>query len=262
MHENPILITGASSGIGEAYARHLGARGFPLLLVARREERLQGLCQELGDAHRITAQSIVADLASDEGVSQVLEEIRRGPALEMLINNAAFGTRGHFAEVARDKIEAQARLHVLAPVRLTRAVLPQMLRRGRGAVINVSSMSALFPAPHYAGYASSKMYLNTLTEVLHAELAGTGIHVQALCPGLTRTEFLESEEFAGFSFGKVPDSAWMSAEAVVRESMAALGNGTPVFIPGRQNRLFVRVMQTPLLGRAVGWAVVKAGFEY
>lgn len=254
-----VLITGASSGIGEAYARRLARNGAPLILVARREARLQALAREL---RPVPVEVVAADLSREEEVARLEERITAGPPLSMLVSCAGFGTRGHFVEVPAETILAQTRLHVLAPVRLIRAVLPAMVRAGRGAVITVSSLGAFFPAPHYASYNASKAYLNALAEALHAELRESGVRVQVVCAGLTRTEFLSTAEYAGFDYKGAPDWAWMSPEAVVRESLAALESGRPLLIPGLHNRLFVRAMRAPGLGWLLGRAIDAAGIEY
>ena len=182
------LVTGASSGLGAAFAEALARRGFDLVIVARRRERL-----------------------------------------EVLVNNAGFGTIGRFAALDPDRDEAEVRLNVVALSRLTRAALPGMIARGLGGIINVSSVTALLPGPYHATYGATKAFVNSFTEALHEELRGTGVRVQALCPGFTRTEF---QERAGVVSRNVPSFAWMTPEYVVEASLTGLRRGTLVCVPG------------------------------
>ncbi len=249
------LITGASSGIGERFARRLARDGYDLILVARRKERLAEIGSELETKHGIRAEVQAADLARDQDVERLVNVIQGGPALDLLINGAGFGTRGHFAEVDAEKSEKMVRVHVLASVRLVRAALPAMIGRGCGALINISSLGAFFTTVHYTTYSATKSYLNVFSEGLAAELAGTGLKVQALCPGLTRTGFMFTPEYTDFHYEKIPKFAWMNPERVVDQSLSALENGPVVFIPGVFNRMFVRIMKAPLAGRLVGGAI-------
>ncbi len=242
------LITGASSGIGEQFARHLAAEGFNLLLVARREARLNSLAGELQQHHGINARVCPADLATPGGVAQVEQRMAECDNLSMVINNAGLGTTGTFAEIDIAKQLAMVHVHINASMRLSRAALPRMIAQQRGAIINVSSIAAYIRAPSIVTYAASKNFLNTFSEALQTELADTGIVVQALCPGFTITEFHDTPEFAGFNRSDVPIHMWMSADEVVRESLDALGNGQVIVIPGMRNRMMVRVIQMPVLG--------------
>jgi len=250
----PCLITGASSGIGAAYARRLAKDGHDLVLVARRTERLLELGRELYERHGIRAQAWTADLASAEGIAEVRRRVVAELPLAALVHAAGFGSRSLFAEMTPDTALAMNQLHVIAATELTHAVLPAMLAQGRGLVTLVSSLSAFFTTARYVTYSASKAYLNTFAEGLAAELAGTGVRVQAVCAGLTRTEFLDTPEYEGFKYEQVPDWAWMSAEQVVDQ---ALESTQTIFIPGAGNRAFVRAMKAPLLGRSLGWALSK-----
>ncbi len=246
------LITGASSGIGAAFARRLARRGHDLVLVARRAGRLEALASELERQCRVHSKIITADLSDPAGLETVESEIQAAPALAMLVCSAGFGTRGHFVDVDAQRSLAMIRLHVLAHVQLTRAALPAMVRSGRGRIIIVSSIGAFFTTAHYVTYSATKSCLNTFCEGLKAELAGTGVAVQALCPGLTRTEFMDGPDHAGFDYAKVPAFFWMTPEEVVEESLAS---GEVIFIPGLHNRLFVRAMKAPLVGDLLGWTI-------
>ncbi|MGC9393774.1 MAG: SDR family NAD(P)-dependent oxidoreductase [Anaerolineae bacterium] len=228
------LVTGASSGIGEAYARALARKGYALILVARREARLQALAEELSSQHNIPVEVLVADLADSAGVAKVEARIAETSALAFLVNNAGFGIRGTFVENDIASHEAMIRLHVDTTVRLTRAVLPGMLAQDCGAVVNVASFVAFFPVTGSVTYSATKAYLKSFSEALHQELAGTGVRVQALCPGFTRTEFQNTGKIDEQG---IPNFAWMSAESVVEQSLRDLDNGRVISVPGAGYRL-------------------------
>lgn len=228
------LVTGASAGIGAAYARELAAGCDSMLIVGRREERLRELAGALaGDCRVMTA---AADLATVEGQARVVEAIRQGPPLDLLINNAGFSTLGAFAVSDLDREVEMLHLHGDANLALTRAALPAMLERDRGAIINVASVAALLALPGVATYAATKSFLLSFSRSLRAELAGTGLRVQCLCPGYTRTEIHSRDSFSGFDADRVPEEQWMSAEAVVGESLAALDTERWLVVPGAHNR--------------------------
>jgi len=228
------LITGASSGIGEAYARALAREGYALILVARREARLQALAEELTIRYHVPVDVLVADLADPAGIAKVEACIAETSGLTFLVNNAGFGTPGPFVENDIQSQEAMIRMHVNAAVRLTRAALPGMLVRNGGAIVNVASLMAFYPLPGSTTYAATKAYLKVFTEALHEELMGTGVRVQVLCPGFTRTEFQAANHI---SERGVPDFAWMSAESVVAQSLRDLDNGRVISVPGLGYRL-------------------------
>lgn len=228
------LITGASSGLGEAFAERLAADGHDLIVVARRQDRLRALADRLHDAHGAATEVLVADLTAPEDLRRVEARIATAPALDLLVNNAGFGGYRPFLELDPDRAEELIRLQVLAVTRLARAALPAMVARGRGALINVSSQlafSAALPSPPMppgrAVYAATKSYVNAFTQLLHGELAGTGVRVQALCPGVMRTEFFAR---MGTDVGRVPMRP-MEPSAVVRASLAGLQRGAVLCLP-------------------------------
>ncbi|MEM1190356.1 MAG: SDR family NAD(P)-dependent oxidoreductase [Pseudomonadota bacterium] len=240
------LITGASSGIGEAFARRLATSCDRLVLVARRGERLQTLAAELG--RDCSIEILTADLTSVEGQARVVEAIRQGPALDLLVNNAGFSTLNSFATSVLDAELAMLRLHDDATLALTRAALPAMMDCGRGAVINVSSVAAALCLPTVASYAATKAFLLSFSRSLHAELADSGVGVQCLCPGYTRTEIHSRDSFAGFDVSRVPDEMWMEPMAVVDESLAALADRDVWLVaPGEHNRKLMRDSLTALV---------------
>ena len=223
------LVTGASSGIGAEFARQLADRRYDLVLVARNRDRLEALAKELGEGCGVDVAVLAADLTQEQDLRAVEDRVVAEERLELLVNNAGMGTVGAFSTLDVAREEAEIRLNVLALVRLTRSALPNLVARGRGAVLNVSSLAALFPAAYNATYGATKAFVNSFTEALFEEVRGSGVSLQVLCPGFTRTEF---QARAGIDPGEVPSFAWMEAEAVVRASLAALDRGELVCIPG------------------------------
>ena len=229
------MVTGASSGIGAAFARRLSRDGFALILVARRAERLGSLARELGGA-----ETIAADLTEDEGLARVEQRISSADDLHLLVNNAGFGTKGKFYETPLEGQDAMHRLHVIATMRLTRAALAAMVPRERGSVINVSSVAAFGQSPGNVSYCSTKAWMNSFTEGLDLELKSSGspVRVQALCPGFTITEFHDA---MGMSRKGIPGWMWMPAEDVVDASIRGLARGQVFVVPGGFYKLIVNV---------------------
>jgi uncharacterized protein len=229
------LITGASSGIGAAFAERLARDGYDLVVVARRRERLEALAERLGREYRIDVIVFAADLLRADDLRNVEQWLIADDALALLVNNAGFGVYAPFSELDPDRAEDLIRLHTVAPVRLARAVLPGMIARGKGAIVNVSSMLAYSAgaqidasSPRRAILAAAKSFTNTFTEILHQELEGTGVQVQALCPAVVRTEF---HEVTGSGISRLPPEHVMEPEAVVRASLAALRQGDVICVP-------------------------------
>lgn len=235
------LITGASSGLGAAYARTLAAQGWRTVLTGRHEERLQEVAAGLATP----AETLLADLGRPEDAERVARRIREIPDLEMLVNNAGFGTSAPLATADPEKQIEMVRVHVEAPTRLTRAALPIMLERNRGLVVHVASIAAFLPGPGLTGYSATKRFLVAHAESLALELLGTGVRAQALCPGFTRTGFHLTDEYRDFDRKRVPDWMWMTPEQVVRCSLASR---KVVVIPGWPNRVIVALMSNRLTG--------------
>jgi short-subunit dehydrogenase len=250
------IVTGASAGIGAAFAERLARDAYDLVLVARRRDRLDELAERLGRTHGRSVAVLAADLGSAEGVRAVEARIAAEPALELVVNNAGFGTTGNFAELDRDAEEDEVRLNVLALLRLTHAAVAAFKARGHGGVINVSSLAGFQPAPFNATYAATKAFVNSFTQAVSEELRGSGVRLQLLCPGFTRTEF---QEVAGFATEAIPDVAWMTAEAVVDASLEALRRGDLVVIPGRGNKVMGAVFRAmpSALARRAGAAMLR-----
>ena len=222
------LVTGASTGIGRAYATRLGRDQHDLVLVARDTERLEALAKELAEVHGAFAEVLTADLTDPADLGRVEERLRSAPP-DLLVNNAGFGTVGRFSELEPEAEEREIALNVVALMRLTRAVLPAMVERGHGGIVNVSSLAGEGPGPFMATYAGTKAFVTTFTESLAEELRGSGVRIQAVLPGFTRTEF---QERSGVDASVVPEFAWLSADAVVDASLDGLEKGRVVCVPG------------------------------
>jgi uncharacterized protein len=226
------LVTGASSGIGERLARLLAADGCGLIVVARRAGRLEELAAGLRDAHGVHVEVLAADLTTPAGLLTVEDRLADASRpVELLVNNAGFGLSGSFADVPADGAEAQIRLNVLTLVRLTHAVLPGMLERRHGGILNVSSVAGFLISPGSAAYAATKAFVTSFSESLAAEMSGRGVHVTALCPGLTRTGF-HADGHEGTA--SAPAFAWLDADRVARAGLDAVAAGRPVSVPGAQ----------------------------
>jgi hypothetical protein len=235
------LITGASSGLGEAFARKLSRMGFRLILVARRRDRLENLAAELRNADVVTA-----DLMAEPGLSTVEKRIASEPGLELLVNNAGFGRNGAFHESPLEIQDGMHRLHIIAIERLTHAALRGMVERHKGSIINVSSVAGFATAPFSVSYSATKAWINSFTEGLHLEMKAihSPVRVQALCPGFTYTEFHDT---AGMDRGLIPRFLWMSADEVVDASLRALERGKLFVVPGLPYKLLVTLY--PLVPR-------------
>jgi len=240
------VITGASSGIGEAFARQLASQGHDLTIVARRKDRLEKLAAELKNNYSVSVDVIVADLSTEKGIKRVEEHIEKVEDLDMLVNAAGFGTSGHFSNVLPQKAINMTNLHVLATTRLCRAVLPCMIKRNRGSIINVSSIGAFSPLPGNTVYAATKSYLNMFSRSLQTELGNYHIRVQALCPVFVYTEFHDTEEFKDFNRSSIPKALWMSPQEVAKQSLRALRKNKIIFVPGVKNRILARLMSNRL----------------
>jgi len=230
------LVTGASSGIGAAFARAVRSRGEKLVLAARRADRLESLAQELGGPD--WAAAVPVDLATEDAASRLRDEMdRRGFEIDLLVNNAGLGHTAPFDEQSPEVVRAMLDVNVRAVVELTHAFLPGMMERRRGRIVNVASNAAFQPVPFLTLYAATKAFVLSFTEGLAEELRGSGVEVQALCPGLTRTEFLEvAGTHEGLAVTRTP---MLTAEEVVQASLAALDRGQLRVIPGLTNRLGV-----------------------
>lgn len=246
------LVTGASSGIGEAFARELTRRGFALVLVARRRERLLALQAEFPQG---SIDVLPADLAAEEGVTTVARRLELG-GVSLLINNAGVGYRGEVATQPSVTISQMCRLNFEAPMRLCRAALGPMIAASGGAIINVVSMGAFQPVPYLDVYAATKAGLLSFTEALADEVADSGLKVQALCPGNIPTGFQEVAGTKGSRFDRTPS---MSAAEVVKSSLDALEGGSILHLPARMDRasIFVQRFLPRFVARRVAGSLLK-----
>lgn len=221
------LVTGASSGIGEELTRQLRAAGVPVVVVARRSDRLAALAAELGDI-----EVLVADLGRRDGQDAVAVRIADvDRPIDLVVNNAGFGTGGELVDLDVERLAAEIELNVVALTRLSHAALSTMVPRRRGWLLNVSSVAGFQPAPRLAVYAATKAYVTSLSESLHEEVKGSGVRVTALCPGLTRTEFqsVSGTETYGAS---MPDFIYTSVEDVAAAGLADVAKGRALSVPG------------------------------
>ncbi len=230
------LITGASSGLGAEFARQLAARGSHLVLVARREDRLEALAGQLSAAHGVKAESIAMDLSVD-GCGELLaaEVDRRGIAVSSVINNAGFGTYGRFHEEDPQRLRQEVGLDVTAVVDISRAFIGPLRRRGEGVLVNLASTAAYQPVPYMAVYGATKAFVLSFTEALWHESRGTGLRVMALSPGATRTEFFDVVGTEDAASG----TRMQTSEEVVRTALKALDrrNPPPSVVSGAMNRI-------------------------
>ncbi len=242
------LITGASAGIGAEFARALAARGVNVILVARSEGRLRALADDLTRDHGVRAEVVAADLTRVGAAEELRAAVdARGLAVDLLVNNAAFGTHGPFEALAPARDHDEVILNVAAVVDLTHLFLPAMLARGDGAVVNVASLAAFFPAPYMAVYGATKAFVLSFSEALWAECRGRGVRVLALCPGATATEFFDVMGTDGGVRGPKRAPA-----RVVETGLRALDRGRSYAVDGRANYLTAqapRVMPRGLVAR-------------
>ncbi len=258
------VITGASSGLGASFARKLAARGYDVLLVARREVQLRALADEIQSRHGVRAKILTADLMDESDCERVAEKIRGATDLGLLVNNAGFGTNGYFWEAElRGQLDMH-KLHVLAVVRLCHAALENLVGRGpqqqQTGIINVSSVASFTTAPHNASYSATKRWMNMFTEGLAIELEGTGknITVQALCPGYTQTEF---QDKLSVDKSRIPKSLWMPADFVVEQSLQGFDRKKLIVVPGWRYKVAVTAMKV-LPASVVRWGIIRGVRRY
>jgi hypothetical protein len=231
------LITGASAGIGKVFAQRLAARGYDVILVARDAERLAALAGELTLEYGVGADVLAADLARDDGMRSVAERIAQTDRFSFLVNNAGFGTKGKLVNRPVAEQATMLKLHMMAPMILTRAALPGMVARASGTIINVASVASFAYSAGTVNYSATKAYLRVFSQGLAVELAGSGVHVQALCPGFTHTEF---HDRAAVRKSTIADYLWLDADFVVDQSLAqAERRGATVCVPSLRYKLIV-----------------------
>lgn len=259
MSDQLALITGASSGIGEAYARQLAAQGYDLCITGRRRDKLDAIAADLQTRHKIAVHVIAADLSAADGIARHEEWIRSN-APRLLINNAGFGARGLFATRDISRYLEMINVHVIAAVRLTSAALPAMLESKQGGIINVSSITAYLPLAGNTVYSGTKSFLVSFTQALSYELKNSGIKTQVLIPGFTYSDFHKRPDYARVNtYTSVPKFFWMDADEVVRISLRDFDRGRLVCVPGLLNKMIVLAGRSGLaaLGSSVMAGIYK-----
>ncbi len=229
------VVTGASAGIGDAFARLLAARAYDVVVVARDVARLEALAKELHDRENVDVEVMGADLTDPAPLKRVEQRLSDPMRpIEILINNAGFGVYGAFHE---SDVEAEMRvvqLNVLALTRLTRVALGPMVQRGEGAILNVSSIGGFQPTPMMATYGATKAYVTSFTQSVHEEVANSGVKVSCLCPGFTRTEF---QQRSNIEADNMPGFVWQTAEEVAAAGLAGLLKNRALIVPGALNKM-------------------------
>lgn len=243
------LVTGASSGIGDAFARLLAARGHDLVLVARRADRLHALARELTQAHGTACEVLVADLA-DRGAAHAVEQ-RAAAGVDLLVANAGIGSAGRFAQLDVDSETRVVDVNVTSLVRLVHSAVGPMINRGSGGILAVSSVAGFQPAPGTATYAATKAFVTSFSQALHEEVRGSGVTVTCLCPGFTRTEMAIGAAVPGWLF--------LTPERVAAEGLAALEAGRALCVPGLPYKMLAGVVRVAprALVRRLGGAFVQ-----
>jgi len=246
------LITGASAGIGREFARQLAGRASSLLLVARRQERLEELRDELTKREpNLKIHIRATDLSDDRAVIELFDWLEREKIpIDLLINNAGLGDVGPFATGELPRVKEMLAVNVMALTLLTRLLLPGMIAQRRGAILNVSSTAGFLPIAGFAVYAATKAYVTSFSEAIRAELHGTGVTVTSLCPGPVHTEFTQVAARPGAKRDRTPEFVHVSAEEVARAGLAAIERGRPLVIPGfimKLGMFLVRIMPLSIL---------------
>jgi hypothetical protein len=261
------LITGASAGIGAELARVFAAQGWDLALTARRGDRLQALADELAAAHGVEAFAIPADLSKPGACAEILAAVAaRGRVVSGLVNNAGYGLNGPFAQGAWPEQADMLQVMLTAVVEMTHAVLPGMTQRGYGRILNVASLAGMLPAsPGQSLYTPIKAFLLHLSETLYLETLGSGVHVTALCPGFTYTEFHDVNRTRGKLEKVTPKWMWQDVQSVARQGYAALEANRPILVTGAPNRAIAALSRLLPDGLALGlaaWAQRKIGRRF
>jgi uncharacterized protein len=259
------LITGASSGIGEAFADVFASQGFDLVLTARRADRLADVAERMRQAYSIRIDVLVEDLADRDAPARLCGQLARQQiAVDALVNNAGYGVPGAYVASTWERHDAMLQVMVVALAELTHRLLPGMIERGYGRIINVSSLAALVPAPAgHTLYAASKALVVKFSEALAGEVLRHGVHVTAICPGFTRSEFHDLTGTRA-TVDRLPSWLWMDAAQVAREGFGAVMAGEPVHVTGRVNRIIAAGARhlpgslVRMIGRRTAWRYRKS----
>ena len=240
--DNPgvALITGASSGIGSEFAHQLAKQNFDLVLIARREKKLETLQKELQKKFSVTVEILIADLSKLIENEKIVSEILSLNNLDVLINNAGFGINNAFLKIDLIRHIDMINVHYTSPVMFCHAAIPGMIKRNRGVIINTSSTAAINKAQGSVMYTSTKTALTVFSELLQEKIKDTSVIIQSLCPGYTYSEFHDTKSMSGFQRDWFPKEAWMTAEKVVTLSLKAVKKNEVIFIPGDFNKTYVK----------------------
>jgi short-subunit dehydrogenase len=250
------LVTGASAGIGRAFAERLAAEGTHLVLVARDVDRLEALATELGRAHGVDVEVLPADLGEAGPLAAVAKRLAASPDVDLLVNNAGLGFKGAFASSPLSRVDQQLDVNVVALIHLCHAALGAMRSSGRGTVVNVSSVVGEIPGPGNATYGGTKAFVTGFSAALHTEAKRDGVSVTVVLPGATRTEF---HERGGFE-ARMPGLGWQSADAVAKAALHGARRGRAVVVPGLHNKAIVAAAK--LLPQTVGRRVSAAFSDF
>ena len=251
-----VLVTGASAGIGREFARQLASRARTLVLVARREQRLRELRDELLRCNaQLNVHPRVVDLGDKSEIDELVRWLEQNKiGIDLLVNNAGLGDVGPFATSPPRRNEEMVQVNIVALTTLTRALLAQMISRKRGAILNVSSSAGFLPIPEFNVYAATKAYVTSFSESLRAELRGSGVTVTTLCPGPVHTEFQQLAQRSGGKPGSAPDFVYVSVEKTVRDALAAVETDRPLVIPGFVMKLGMFLVRiTPMSILRLAW---------
>jgi len=247
-YKKTVLVSGASSGIGTAFCMELASYGANLVLTARREDRLDALARQLRTNYECEVTVIPCDLSDPAGPETLVRSIReKAIAVDILINNAGFGFNGSFLQGSPEKYQQMMQVNMASLIMLTRLLLPDMVRRGNGGILNVSSMAGFLPIPYFGVYSATKQFVNSISWSLWKELQGTGVHVSALCPGPVDTEFVD---VARVDRKKAAFRGMQTPEKVASRGLRGLAENTPLKV----SRSFLRIVY--LLSK---WVPVRLG---
>ena len=241
MSNKTAVITGATSGIGTAFAEKFAELGYELVITGRRKDTIEAIAAQMREKYGVNVEVILAELSKKEGIQKVVERIK-GREIEILVNNAGFGVNSLYQVSDLAVMEQLAKVNVLAPMELIHAVLPGMVERGSGTIINISSESVYIIVPKNAVYSGAKAFLKSFTEGLHLDLMDTGVRVMAVCPGLTHTDFHEK---MGMNKSRQTDRGqikWMSPENVVEAALKDLEKGKVICIPGTHTKMLTHML--------------------
>lgn len=253
------LISGATSGIGASFAKRFAQDGYDLIITGRRQDKIQSLADGLAKEYNVNIEVIIAELADSKDIESLVRHITTKENIEILVNNAGFGIGKGFNADNIENQEKMVKVHVIATMQLIHAVIPQMIRRGRGAIINVSSIAAFSPLPEDATYCGTKAFLNNFSESLYMELREKDIRVQALCPGFTRTDFHEKMGMKSEDLRNRGIIRWMTADDVVSASIRSLKKKKVICIPGFWNKILRSLIR--ILPRALYYRIVSGLFS-